>query len=104
MRQPALVESALLATADAALGVLLAGRGVAVLTRSDSVRTLPGFQPIRVDTPVHAFTVLLSLATGIVFGLMPALQVSRPNVNSILRDAGWGNTMGAGAIARAACR
>jgi putative ABC transport system permease protein len=91
-----LVESALLAAAGAALGILFAQWGVDLLTRSDSARTLPGFDAIRVDTPVLAFTVVLSLATGIGFGLMPALQVSRPNLNGILRDGGWGTTGGAG--------
>jgi putative ABC transport system permease protein len=91
-----LVESGLLAAAGAALGILFANWGVAVLTRADSAGTLPGFRPIRVDTPVLAFTVVLSLTTGIVFGLMPALMVSRPNLNSILRDGGWGSTGGAG--------
>jgi putative ABC transport system permease protein len=90
--RPLLVESALLAAAGAGLGILFAQWGVEALTQADGVRTLPGFQPIRVDTPVLAFTVVLSLATGIVFGLMPALQVSRPNLNSILRDGGWGTT------------
>src|SRR5450432_114492 len=91
-----LVESALLAGGGAGLGILLAQWGVAALTQADSMGVLPGFQPIRVDTPVLAFTVLLSLATAIVFGLMPALQVSRPNLNGILRDGGWGTTGGTG--------
>ncbi|HXB73966.1 MAG TPA: ABC transporter permease [Candidatus Acidoferrales bacterium] len=95
-----LVESVVLAAAGAALGILLAQWGVEALTRGALTQagsgTLPGFQPIRVDTPVLAFTVVLSLATGIIFGLMPALQVSRPDLNSILRDGGWGATDGAG--------
>ena len=91
-----LVESLLLAAAGAALGILFARWGVQALAQSDSVRTVPGFQAIRLDLPVLAFTVALSLATGVVFGLMPALQVSRPNLNAILRDSGWGTTGGAG--------
>ena len=57
---------------------------------------LPGFQPIRVDARALGFTLLLSLLTGLVFGLVPALQVSRPNLNAVLRDSGWGTTAGAG--------
>ena len=91
-----LLESLLLAAAGAALGILLAHWGVAWLIQADSMRNLAGFGAIRVDLPVLAFTVLLSLATAMAFGLMPALQVSRPNLSGILRDSGWGTTGGAG--------
>ena len=90
-----LVESLLLAAAGAALGVLLAQWGVALLVRSSAVQ-MPGFQPIRVDLAVLGFTLAVSLLTGIVFGLMPALQVTRPDLNSVMRDSGWGTTGGAG--------
>ena len=89
-----LLESLLLAMAGAALGVVLASWGVSLLANS-SQATLPGFQPIRVDLPVLAFTLAVSLLTGIVFGVMPALQVSRPDLNAVLRDGGWGTTGGA---------
>jgi predicted permease len=91
-----LLESSLLAVAGAALGALLAQWGVAWLVKADAGNTLPGFQPIRVDLPVLAFTLGVSLLAGFVFGLAPALQVSRPDLNSILRDSGWGTTGGSG--------
>jgi predicted permease len=90
-----LVESMILAAAAAVLGVLLAKWGVAWLVKADAGNNLPGFQPIRVDLGVLAFTLGISLLTGIVFGLAPALQVSRPDLNGILRDSGWGTTGGA---------
>ena len=85
-----LLESSLLAVAGATLGALLAGVGVDLLVRADAGNSLPGFQPIRVDWQALAFTLAISLIAGIAFGLAPALQVSRPNLNSILRDSGWG--------------
>jgi predicted permease len=90
-----LSESLLLAVAGASLGVLLANWGVSLLVES-SGGNLPGFQPIRVDLRVLAFTLSVSLLTGILFGLMPALQVSRPDLNGVLRDSGWGTTAGSG--------
>ena len=89
-----LVESLVLAMAGAVGGVLLAQWGVALLVKSSGAN-LPGFQPIRVDFTVLAFTLAISILTGIVFGLVPALQFSRPDLNAVLRDSGWGTTGGA---------
>ena len=87
-------ESLLLSAAGAALGVALASWGVEWLVKADAGNNLPGFQPIGVDLTVLAFTAAISVVTGAAFGLIPALQVSRPDLNGILRDAGWGNTGG----------
>ena len=65
-----LVESVLLAAAGAIAGVLFAAWGVEWLVKADAGANLPGFQPIRVDTVVLAFTVLVSLTTGVLFGLV----------------------------------
>jgi len=89
-----LSESLLLAAAGAGLGVLFARWVVSLLAQANGVN-LPGFQPIRVDLQVLAFTLAVSILTGVVFGLMPALQVSRPDLNAVLRDGGWGTTGGA---------
>jgi putative ABC transport system permease protein len=87
-------ESVLLAAAGAALGAVLANRVVAWLVRSGGA-ALPGFQPVRVDLAVLGFTAVVGVATGIAFGLLPALPASRPDLNSVLRDSGWGTTGGA---------
>ena len=87
-----LAESLLLSGAGAVLGALLAKWGVALLAADAD---LPNFQAVRVDLPVLAFTATIALATGVVFGLMPALQVSRPRLLEVLRDGGRGNTGGA---------
>ncbi|MGA3242369.1 MAG: ABC transporter permease [Bryobacteraceae bacterium] len=89
-----LLESSLLATAGAALGALLARWGVDLLVKADAGNTLPGFQPIRVDMQALAFTLAISAIAGIAFGLAPALQVSRPDLNGILRESGWGSVGG----------
>jgi predicted permease len=90
-----LTESLLLSVTGAILGTVLANWGVEWLVKADAGNALPGYQPIRVDLAVLAFTVAVSLLTGVAFGLIPALTVSRPDLNGILRDGGRGSTGGA---------
>jgi putative ABC transport system permease protein len=90
-----LAESMLLSLLGGALGVMVASWGVALLVPAAG-ETLPGFQPIQVDLRVLAFTLSVSLLAGILFGLAPALEVSRPNLMAVLRESGWGTTGGAG--------
>ncbi|HEY7509553.1 MAG TPA: ABC transporter permease, partial [Vicinamibacteria bacterium] len=84
-----LTESVLLSLAGGLLGVALAYAGVRGL-----VATLPPNVPradeIRVDAVVLAFTALLALATGLLFGLAPAWRASRPDVQDALREGGRG--------------
>jgi putative ABC transport system permease protein len=51
---------------------------------------LPRLQEIRVDLQVVAFTAVLSLATALLFGMLPALQSSKADVNEALRDGSRG--------------
>ena len=46
------------------------------------------------DTTVFAFLVAVCFATGILFGIVPALQVSKTNLNEILKESGRGNAGG----------
>jgi putative ABC transport system permease protein len=55
---------------------------------------LPRINRVHIDGQVLAFTVAVSLLTGILFGLMPALQLSKTDVQCVLRDEGRGNTGG----------
>ncbi len=89
-----LVESLLLATGGAALGILLSEWAVPLLLKLPGVN-LPGFRPVRVDVRVLVVTLAASVITGLLFGILPALQVSRPRLNEILRDGGRGSTGGA---------
>jgi putative ABC transport system permease protein len=89
-----LVESTLLSLAGAALGLLLASVTLpAVLTYAPA--DLPSSSGIQLDGGVLAFTVCLSLFTGILFGLFPALQSARLGIANPLRDAGTRSTTNA---------
>jgi putative ABC transport system permease protein len=78
-------ESLVLATLGGSLGVLVAGWGISLLKL-----ILPGNFPnpdaVRINGPVLLFTLLSSLATGLVFGLAPALQTSRVSLTGILKE------------------
>jgi putative ABC transport system permease protein len=74
-----LTESVLLAVTGGALGVLLAYGVVAGFARVNS-NALPQFTLVRVNAGVLAFTFALSLLTGLLFGMMPAWQISRPDL------------------------
>jgi putative ABC transport system permease protein len=96
-----LVESTILALAGGVSGLLLALWTTYILARFIPSRipvpnaaayvSLPG---IHMSATVLAFTLLISLLTGLVFGLLPVLQSRRLNVNNALREAGRGSSSG----------
>jgi putative ABC transport system permease protein len=88
-------ESVLLAAIGGALGLLLAVWGVDAI-RALSPKDIPRFQQVRVDGVVLAFAALVSLASGLLFGLFPAWKISRGDLNSALQEAGRGGTSGPG--------
>jgi len=82
-----LAESVVLAVAGGALGVLLARWsliGIAHMSALD----LPRAGEIRLDGLVLGFAVLLSIGTGVLFGLVPSLGASRPDLAAVLRASG----------------
>jgi putative ABC transport system permease protein len=82
-----LAESVTLAVAGGALGVLLAKWsliGIAHMTALD----LPRAGEIQLDGLVLGFAVLLSIATGVLFGLAPAIGASRPDLAAVMRSSG----------------
>jgi putative ABC transport system permease protein len=86
-----LSESVILSLIGGGLGLLLARWGADVLIRSvpsDIADFTPGWQQIGVNLQVLSFTLLISFLTGIVFGLAPALQVSKPDLTSALKESG----------------
>ncbi len=84
-----LAECILLSAAGGALGIFLAKWALSALTDANSVN-LPRSGEIRLDTTVLTFTVTLSLLTGVLFGLFPSFQASRPDLAKALRDRGEG--------------
>jgi putative ABC transport system permease protein len=86
MRQ-LLAESVVLAVCGAALGVLLA-RWSLVWIAHLAALDLPRAGEIRLDGMVLGFAILLSLVTGVLFGLIPSLGASRPDLAGVLRASG----------------
>lgn len=88
------VENLLLGVASAAIGLLLAlalVRGFVLLAPAG----LPRVDEVTIDGTVLAFVLMLALVTPVVFGLLPALQVSRPHLRDALVEGGRGNAAGA---------
>ena len=82
-----LTESIMLAVTGGALGLLLAFWAVSWVV-SLSPDTIPRVHEISVDPRVAGFTLLVSIVTGVLFGLAPALQVSRPDLSGALKESG----------------
>ena len=89
--QRLLTESLLLAIAGGVVGALCAVWGVSLLLKF-APDTLPRVDQIRVDGFVLLWTAIVSILTGVIFGLVPAWQNSRSNLNDVLRDGGRGST------------
>src|SRR5262249_14044866 len=81
-----LIESGLVSLLGGALGVLLALWGVDVLSAMRP-EGLPAQAEIHVDLGILVFSPVVSVATGVLFGLLPALQAARANVGEVMKDA-----------------
>jgi len=88
-----LTESVMLALAGGVLGLLLASWSVSILKKVGPAM-LPRLEEIGVDWRVLGFTLAVSLATGVVFGLAPVFASLRGDLNTILRSSGRGTTGG----------
>ncbi|MBB5055710.1 putative permease [Granulicella aggregans] len=84
MRQ-LLTESLILSLTGAALGVLLAIKLLAVIVALLPDGAFPHEAVIAINLPVLVFSVVVAIATGIVFGMMPALRLSRPDVREAMQ-------------------
>jgi putative ABC transport system permease protein len=85
-----LTESLVLAILGGGLGLLLAAWGSSALGRLVALY-LPRAGEIELSLPVLGFTAFLIIMTGVVFGIMPALQASRADLQGVLKDSGRGS-------------
>jgi putative ABC transport system permease protein len=88
--QQILAETLLLSLAGGALGLLLAHSGIALILKflSDN---LPKSTEVTLDASVLAFTLFISIVTGVIAGLLPAIRMTKTNVNDALKQ-GLGKT------------
>jgi predicted permease len=84
-----LTESLLLATVGGAAGILLAQWAIDAL-RALGPEQLPRLQAVSIDGRILLFTLGVTLLTGVLFGLAPALQAGQFNLNALLKEGGRG--------------
>jgi putative ABC transport system permease protein len=90
-----LTESLALAVASVPAAIAVAWIGITLIRANLPPRLLqfvPGWQDMDVDLRLIAFTALLGAAASVIFGLMPALQTSRPQLGETLKDGGRSTT------------
>ena len=93
-----LTESVLLSLAGGAVGLLIGYWGIdalAAVLPENQLNALPFLKSLQIDTRILGFSFALSVLTGIVFGVAPAFQSSRLDLNEVLKEGG--RTMAGGA-------
>ena len=88
-----LTESVLLSIAGGIIGVLLAVWGLNILL-SLGEGSIPRVKEIELDGWVLGFSLVVSVVTGLIFGLLPALQASKPDLNEALKEGSRGASGG----------
>jgi predicted permease len=88
-----LTEGVVLSCSGAVLGLALAIGGTRALARLDAV-SIPLLRDVRTDATALIFTLVVAIATGIVFGIAPALQSRGAALTNALKDATRGSTEG----------
>jgi putative ABC transport system permease protein len=87
-----LTESVLLSVLGGGLGLLLAVWGTDLLTKVVPADRVPRLDTAGIDLKVLGFTMLVAILTGVVFGLAPALQASKTDLNESLKEGDRGST------------
>src|SRR5688572_12701933 len=85
-----LIESLLLSVLGGAIGLLIATWGLTVI-ETLGAKLNPMFTDLHVDLRTLGFTFGLSILTALIFGLVPALQLSKPDLTNSLKDGGRGS-------------
>jgi putative ABC transport system permease protein len=88
-------ESVILSILAGAFGMLIAHWGIDVLL-AVAPQILPRAQEVRMDISVLGFTAVIAIATGLIFGAMPAFQSSRPDLTAVLKEGGRGTASSPG--------
>ena len=86
-----LTESVLLGIAGGAIGLVLAKLGIRAIL-SALPDSLPRIEEVGIDSHVLLFTAGISILTGVVFGLAPALKLLRPDVSETLKEGARGSS------------
>lgn len=90
-----LVEACILSSVGGAIGLFLSWAGVRLLV-AQGPQDIPRLHQVGVDATVLGFVLLLSLVTGVVVGLLPALHVSRFSLQDVLKEGGVRSSAGRG--------
>ena len=85
-----LTEAVLIGLASAPIGVVLARLGIYLVDSGVPADSIPYFIHWHLDARTLAYTIGISIVTGIVFGMAPALQAARVNLQSSLKEGGRG--------------
>lgn len=85
--QQLLTENVLIALIGGASGLLVASWGIRLLIAS-APDAIPRLHEVTVDGRVVAFSTIVSLATGLLFGMVPAIRASRTDLHGTLTDGG----------------
>ncbi len=89
-----LTENVLLSVCGGILGLALGFALKAALMAALPPFSLPREADVAIDTRVLLFTLTLAVFTGIIFGLAPALQATRPNLAGCMKEGGRGSSSG----------
>jgi predicted permease len=88
-----LMESLVLSSAGAALGLALALMLLSWLAHQGSL-ALPLLSRVRIDSQALGWTVLVSVFTAMIFGILPGLRIASGNLQVVLKDSGAGASLG----------
>jgi putative ABC transport system permease protein len=82
-----LTESLMIALTGAALGVAIAWKSLALMAAALPQYSFPAESAIRMNPPVLLFSTALAFVTALIFGLSPALQLSRPDIAALMQSS-----------------
>jgi putative ABC transport system permease protein len=89
-----LIESVVLSVIGGCIGIVTAIWGLDVLT-AVGAKTVPRLREVNLDATVLSLTFIISVATGVLFGIVPALASAKPELTEALKEGGRSSTTGA---------